>query len=85
MRSHVLSQHEEASVQMFEYLLEQNKLRDALVEAVPELKDKAVEFIKELIRGKGTLKRNKKFLYQVHLHILCEFVIKFVFVLHLRM
>ncbi|PNF38244.1 hypothetical protein B7P43_G11616 [Cryptotermes secundus] len=57
--------HEEGSVQMFEYLLEQNKLRDALVEAVPELKDKAVEFIKELIRGKGTLKSDKKFLYQI--------------------
>jgi hypothetical protein len=69
---------------MFEYLLEQNKLHDALVEAVPELKDKAVEFIKELIRGKGTLKRNKKFLYQVLLHILSELVVKFIFLLHLR-
>lgn len=57
--------HEEGSVQMFEYLLEQNKLHDAVVEAVPELKDKAIEFIKELIRGEGTLKRNKKFLYQI--------------------
>jgi hypothetical protein len=85
MRTRVIFQHEEGSVEMFEYLLEQNKLLDAVLEAVPELKDKAVEFIKELIRGEGTLKRNKKFLYQVHLHVLCEFIINFVFVLHLRM
>jgi hypothetical protein len=69
---------------MFEYLLKQNGLYDAVVKAVPELKDKAIEFIKELIRGEGTQKSNKKFLYQVHIHILYEFVVKFVFVLPLR-
>jgi predicted DNA-binding protein with PD1-like motif len=69
MRCDVTLQHEEGSVQMFEYLLEQNKLQDTLTTALPELKDKAVQFIKELIRGKGTLKKNKRFLYQVHLHI----------------
>jgi predicted DNA-binding protein with PD1-like motif len=67
--SYVIFQHEDSSVQMFEYLLKQNELHGAVVEAVPEMKDNAIEFIKELIRGKGTLKKNKKFLYQVHLHI----------------
>jgi hypothetical protein len=62
-------QHEESSVQMFEYLLEQNGLHSIMVEAFPELKDKAVEFIKELIKGKGTLIRNKKYLYQVYVYV----------------
>jgi hypothetical protein len=64
----VLFQHEEGSVQMFEYLLEQNGLRSVVVDAFPELKDRAIEFIKELIKGEGTLIRNKKYLYQVYAH-----------------
>jgi hypothetical protein len=44
-----------------------------VVESFPDLKDKAIEFIKELIRGEGTLIRNKKYLYQVYVHdFLCE-------------
>jgi hypothetical protein len=63
---------------MFEYLLQNNNLHDMLVEAVPQLKDKAIELIKELIVGEGSLKRNKKFLYQVQQHLLHDFIIKFV-------
>jgi hypothetical protein len=65
-------QHEESSVQMFEYLLEHNGLHSAVEEAFTEMRDTAVEFIKELIRGEGTLMRNKKYLYQVYVH---DFVI----------
>jgi hypothetical protein len=68
MRCVLLLQHEEGSVQMFEYLLEKNGLHSVVVDYCPELKDKAIEFIKELIRGEGTMIRNKKYLYQVYLH-----------------
>ena len=66
IRCVLLFEHEEGSVQMFQYLLEKNGLHSALVGYFPELKDKAVEFIKELIKGEGTLFRNKKYLYQVY-------------------
>ncbi|XP_021932855.1 deoxynucleoside triphosphate triphosphohydrolase SAMHD1 isoform X3 [Zootermopsis nevadensis] len=58
-------EHEEASVMMFEYLLENNGLREAVKDAVPEMKENAIQFIEELIRGKGTVRSNKKFLYQI--------------------
>jgi hypothetical protein len=64
----LLFQHEEGSVQMFEYLLEKNGLHSVVVESFPDLKEKAIEFIKELIKGEGTLIRNKKYLYQVYVH-----------------
>lgn len=54
---------------MFEYLLENNGLREAVKDAVPEMKENAIQFIEELIRGKGTVRSNKKFLYQVHVCI----------------
>jgi len=57
--------HEESSVQMFEYLLEKNGLYSEVVESFPNLKNKAIEFIKELIRGEGKLKKDKKYLYQI--------------------
>jgi hypothetical protein len=65
MRYVLLLQHEQGSVQMFEYLLENNGLHSVLADSCPELKDNAIEFIKELIKGEGTLIRNKKYLYQV--------------------
>ena len=68
IRHILLFQHEEGSVQMFEYLLEKNGLHSVVVESFPDLKDKAIEFIKELIKGEGTLIRNKKYLYQVYVH-----------------
>jgi hypothetical protein len=68
IRRILLFQHEEGSVQMFEYLLEKNDLRSMVVESFPDLKEKAIEFIKELIKGEGTLMRNKKYLYQVYVH-----------------
>jgi hypothetical protein len=68
IRHILLFQHEEGSVQMFEYLLEKNGLRSMVVESFPDLKEKAIEFIKELIKGEGTLMRNKKYLYQVYVH-----------------
>jgi hypothetical protein len=63
-----LFQHEESSVQMFEYLLKENGLDSVLLEFFPGLKDKAIEFIMELIKGEGTLLRDKKYLYQVYVH-----------------
>jgi hypothetical protein len=39
-----------------------------MVESFPDLKEDAIEFIKELIKGEGTLMRNKKYLYQVYVH-----------------
>ena len=62
----LLFQHEESSVQMFEHLLEKNGLRSQLVDCFPELKGRAVEFIKELIKGEGILYGKKKYLYQVY-------------------
>ena len=53
---------------MFESLLEKNGLHSVVVESFPDLKEKAIEFIKELIKGEGTLIRNKKYLYQVYVH-----------------
>jgi len=53
---------------MFEHLLDSNGLRSMVVESFPDLKEKAIEFIKELIKGEGTLMRNKKYLYQVYVH-----------------
>jgi hypothetical protein len=35
----MLFQHEEGSLQMFEYLLEKNGLRSVVVESFPDLKD----------------------------------------------
>ena len=76
----MLFQHEEGSVQMFEYLLEKNGLRTMVVQSFPDLKDKALEFIKELIKGEDNPMRNKKYLYQVYVY---DFYMKFLFVLFL--
>ena len=68
IRHILLFQHEEGSVQMFDYLLEKNGLHSVVMEYFPVLKEKAIEFIKELIKGEGALIRNKKYLYQVYVH-----------------
>jgi hypothetical protein len=74
-------------VQLFEYLLDKNKLHEKLKDAITEdeLKENAVKFIKELIKGKGAeepVKNNKKYLYQVCLYALHIVFIKFVFFLN---
>ena len=66
IRCILLFQHEEGSVQMFEYLLKKNGLYSELVNCFPTLGDRAVEFIKELIKGEGTMFRKRKYLYQVY-------------------
>ena len=66
IRYTLLFQHEDSSVQMFEYMLERNGLHSELVACFPTLKGTAVLFIKELIKGEGTLFGNKKYLYQVY-------------------
>ena len=66
IRCILLLQHEEGSVQMFEHMLEKNGLHNELVDCFPTLNGRAVLFIKELIKGEGTLFGNKKYLYQVY-------------------
>jgi hypothetical protein len=53
---------------MFDLLLKNNNLVHVVKNAVPEMKHDPVEFIKGLIRGEGSQKEQKKFLYQVHLY-----------------
>ena len=68
IRHILLFQHEESSVQMFEYLLENNSLYSEVKESFSNLKGNAIEFIKELIKGEGTMMTDKKYLYQVNVH-----------------
>jgi hypothetical protein len=71
-------------VQLFEYLLDKNNLHEMVKKAISEIEFKgmAVEFIKELIQGKGTIRKNKKFLYQVCLYAIHSVFIKFVLFLN---
>ena len=68
MRHILLFQHEVSSVQMFEHLLKENHLENLVKESFPVMKGDAITFIKELIKGEGTLMKEKKYLYQVNVH-----------------
>lgn len=71
IRHILLFQHEESSVQMFEYLLEKNGLTEEVKNSFSKLKDTAIEFIKELIKGEGETMKERKYLYQVNV---CDIV-----------